>query len=156
MKENVLDVLMYLFENYMDEDSDIEPDREILQSQLLDAGFADTKIDKAFDWLEGLGTQDEQLHSDDEKSIRLYTHGEQSRLDTVSRGYLLFLEQIGVLSSATRELVIDRVMALEETDVDLEELKWIVMMVLFNLPGQEAAYSYLEEMVFHNTQPQLH
>jgi hypothetical protein len=27
MKENVLDVLMYLFQNYMDDDADPDPDR---------------------------------------------------------------------------------------------------------------------------------
>ena len=39
MKENVLDVLMYLFQNYMDDEVDIDPDRESIQSELLAAGF---------------------------------------------------------------------------------------------------------------------
>ena len=36
MKEGVLDILIYLFENYFDADSDegIEPDRETLQQEL--------------------------------------------------------------------------------------------------------------------------
>lgn len=156
MKENVLDILMYLFENYMDEDSDISPDREMLQAQLLEAGFLNAKIEEAFAWLEGLSTQEVPTGDHSEWSMRFYTPNEQGRLDINCRGYLMFLEQIGILTPATRETVIDRVMALEDDDVDLEQLKWIVMMVLFNLPGQEAAYNWLEDMVFHDAQPQLH
>ena len=52
MKENVFDVLMYLFENYMYEEPETDPDRESLQSSLLQAGFSQVEINKAFEWLE--------------------------------------------------------------------------------------------------------
>ena len=35
MKESVLDVLMYMFEHYFDEDAELEADRENLQHALL-------------------------------------------------------------------------------------------------------------------------
>ena len=35
-----------------------------------------------------------------------YDHFEQERLDSDNRGYLLYLEQTGILSPAQRELVI--------------------------------------------------
>ena len=54
MKENVFDVLMYLFENYMDEDPEISQDQETLSSELSQAGFPKGEINKAFTWLEGL------------------------------------------------------------------------------------------------------
>ena len=47
MKENVLDVLMYLFETYIDAEEDPEPDRHALRTELEDAGFHDREIDKA-------------------------------------------------------------------------------------------------------------
>lgn len=156
MKENVLDVLMYLFENYIDEDTEIEPDREMLASHLLDAGFGDVEIDKAFDWLEGLAAQQAQLQHDNPNALRLYSDQELERLDTDGRGFLLFLEQNGVLTPATREIVIDRVMALDADEVDLEQLKWVVLMVLFNQPGNEAAYAWLEDVVLQDTPPYLH
>jgi Smg protein len=56
----------------------------------------------------------------------------------------MFLEQSGVLNAEQRELVIDRVMALELEEVDLTDLKWVVLMVLFNQPGQEAAFAWIE------------
>ena len=54
MKENVFDVLMYLFENYMDEGPEFNPDQERLTAELAEAGFARGEIGKAFSWLEGL------------------------------------------------------------------------------------------------------
>ena len=39
MKETVLDVLMYLFEHYFDEDVHVEPDQESLAHDLVQAGF---------------------------------------------------------------------------------------------------------------------
>src|SRR5690606_40408022 len=58
MKENLLDVLLYLFENTLDEDTDFDPDRERLLAELEDAGFHRADIHRAFDWLEGLANAD--------------------------------------------------------------------------------------------------
>ena len=44
MKENVLDVLMYLFENYMDDETEMNPDRESLRVELQEAGFRRNEI----------------------------------------------------------------------------------------------------------------
>lgn len=158
MKESVLDVLMYLFEHYVDEDiDDIEPDREQLEIRLLDAGFPTAEIDRAFDWLDGLAEQGENaLQTGASASLRIYTDAEQARLDRDLRGFLLFLEQGGILGSTTRELVLDRVMALNEDEIDLEQLKWVVLMVLFNQPDRELAYSDLEDLVFEETPSYLH
>ena len=40
------------------------------------------------------------------------------KLDVESRGFLLFLEQVKVLNVETREMVIDRVMELDEPTPD--------------------------------------
>jgi Smg protein len=69
-------------------------------------------------------------------------------MDVKSRGLLLFLEQIGVLTAETREMVIDRVMGLETNDFELDDLKWIILMVLFNVPGNENAYTLMEELIY--------
>ena len=54
MKEDIFDVLIYLFENYLDNDSDNYPDTDLIASELLDAGFQQPDVNKAFDWLESL------------------------------------------------------------------------------------------------------
>ncbi|MGI8740557.1 MAG: DUF494 family protein [Gammaproteobacteria bacterium] len=158
MKESVLDVLMYLFESYIDDDNEVELDREALQSKLLEAGFHHREIEKAFDWLEGLaGWKD--LPQEDlpaPRTMRVYHTSEAEKLDRECRGFLMFLEQTGVLTATSRELVIDRVMALDDEHLDLEQLKWIILMVLFNLPGEEAAYTWLEGIVMEDTSSYLH
>ncbi|MGL6295173.1 MAG: DUF494 family protein, partial [Plesiomonas sp.] len=48
----------------------------------------------------------------------------------------------------TREMVIDRVMEIESDELDLEDVKWVILMVLFNVPGHESAYEKMEELLF--------
>ena len=61
-----------------------------------------------------------------------------------------------VLTSITRELVIERAMALELGVIDLERIKWVILMVLFNQPGQEAAYAWIEDFVFEEMESYIH
>ena len=159
MKETVLDVLMYLFDNYEDEDVKLTPDQDALRDQLIDAGFAEREVGKAFDWLEELATQkDNHYPSPDTgaSASRIYHSTELAKLDTECRGFLLFLEQAGVLDIQNRELVIDRVMALESEDIDLQQLKWVVLMVLFNQPGKEAVITWMEDIVMDDLNANMH
>ena len=150
MKENVLDVLMYLFETYIDAEEDPEPDRNALRAELEDAGFHDREIDKALEWLDGLSERQQDLASSDptERAIRIFSRREHARLDAECRGYVMYLEHSGILTAAQRELVIDRLMALESRDIDVEQIKWVVLMILFSQPDQEAAYARMEDLVF--------
>lgn len=160
MKENVLDVLMYLFENYMDDGPEFSPDQEVLTNELAQAGFPRGEINKALSWLEELAamrSSNTALLTDSKAfSVRCYSRQEQEKINVEARGFILFLEQSGVLDPATRELVIDRVMALEAEEIDLEQLKWVILMVLFNQPGHEQAYAWMEDLVFNETQGHLH
>ena len=81
---------------------------------------------------------------------------EQARLDTACRGFLVHLEQVGILSPTQRELVIERLMALDGDEIDIEKLKWVVLMVLFSQPGQETAFSRMEDLVFDERSGALH
>jgi Smg protein len=157
MKENVFDVLMYLFENYyMDDENPVTPDRESVQLELRNAGFPAQEIDRAFLWLEGLAEGNPPPAMQAERSLRLFSATEMKRIDVECRGFILFLEQMGILTPTSRELVIDRAMALENEDFDIEQLKWVVLMVLFNQPGEEAAYAWMEDLVFENMTNCLH
>ncbi|GIX35948.1 MAG: protein Smg [Lysobacteraceae bacterium] len=159
MKENVLDVLLYLFEHYFHEDPDAVRDRESLQGGLLRAGFGASEIGRAFEWLDGLAQHRHENalapHSVPD-ALRLYSEPELARLDEECRGLLLFLEQNGVLDARSRELVIDRAMALDDEQIDVEDLKWVVLMVLFNQPGQEAAFAWMESHMFDAHGEALH
>jgi len=152
MKEGVIDVLMYIFSSYIDRDDSLPEDRDSIDSDLREAGFESQEIDKAFDWLDGLAlAEDIPTLQQSSNSIRIYSKKEQQRLDTKVQGFLLFLEQSGVLTPELRELVINRIMALDGNSlVDMEEFRWVVMMVLFNsaIDQDENTLMHYEDIVF--------
>ncbi|OYW91468.1 MAG: hypothetical protein B7Z18_09595 [Alishewanella sp. 32-51-5] len=86
----------------------------------------------------------------------MYTVEEYRKIDTAGQGFLMFLEQINVLDATTREMVIDRVMDLDAASISLEDLKWVVLMVLFNVPGKETAYAQMEDLIFDEVDGPLH
>lgn len=149
----MFDVLMYLFETYIHNEAEVNFDQDKLTCELTDAGFDREDIYSALQWLEKLADYQDGLAESmqfiaDPLSVRIYTNEESYRLAAECRGFLLFLEHIQVLNLETREMVIERVMALETDEFDLEDLKWVVLMVLFNLPGCENAYHQMEELLF--------
>jgi len=152
MKEGVIDVLMYIFSSYIDRDDSLPEDRDSIDSDLREAGFESREIDKAFDWLDGLAlAEDIPTLEQSTNSIRIYSTREQQRLDSKIQGFLLFLEQSGVLTPDLRELVINRIMALDgDSLVDMEEFRWVVMMVLFNsaIDQDENTLMHYEDIVF--------
>ena len=157
MKETILDVLLYLFEHYFYDDPDAVRDRDSLQHGLIQAGFSPTEINKAFDWLDELARQRPVSASPRLNTpVRVYSEPELDRLDSECRGFLMFLEHSGVIDADQRELVLDRVMALDQDDVDVDDLKWVVLMVLFNQPGSEAAYAWMESQMFEDEPEPVH
>jgi Smg protein len=159
MKESVLDILIYLFENYFDADleSAPEPDRETLKDELERAGFSEREVARALEWLEQLSADPQRTGAiPASRAIRIFDPSEQARLDTDCRGYILYLENIGILNAAQRELVIDRLLALDARQIDIEQVKWVVLMVLFSQPGQESAYLRMEDLVFDNRLDAVH
>jgi Smg protein len=158
MKENVLDVLMYLFENYIYDEPDDTPDRDSLESTLLEAGFSAGEINKAFSWLDALAHQRHlpQMSGGLEKPVRVFSETELQRMDTASQGFVMYLENVGVLDPDCRELVLDRLLALEAEEVTIEDVKWVILMVLFNQPGQEANYAWMEDLLFDSAAEYRH
>ena len=158
MKENVLDVLMYLFETYIDAEEEPEPDQNELRDELSRAGFTDSEIDRALEWLDGLAEKQDGpiINLQTGHGTRIYNDVEQERLDSGCRGYITYLEQIGILSPPQREILVDRLLALETRDIDVEQIKWVVLMVLFSQPGQELAYARMEDLVFEDSGGSLH
>ena len=157
MKDNVLDLLIYLFENFLHMEEEPRPDRATLKQELDKAGFAANDIERALEWLDGLsGDQVGNVAQATARAVRIFNSQEVLRLDTDVRGYLLYLENVGILSTAQREVVIDRLMALEADEIDIDQVKWVVLMVLFSQPGQETAFSRMEDLVFEDRSGAIH
>jgi len=150
MKTEVMDVLQYIFERFQEEAFVAIDKTQSLVNELKEVGFETGEIDFALDWLDGLVDASSESFapvSGSQQHTRIFHPYELTYFSVESRGFIYFLEQAGVLDSHSREAVIDRVLALEShTPVDLDQLKWVVSMVLFNIPGKEEAAIWLENI----------
>jgi len=162
IKQSVVDVLMFLFERYLgdeepNESSRVTDKRDSIQLRLEEMGFHNHEINQAFDWLESLAKlqRDNQLIPLKETSTRIYSEEEKKLISLESIGFLNFLEQTNILTPVTRELILDRVVALGHS-LDAEQLKWIIMIVLHSHPGEEIALALMEDFMFDGTIDHIH
>jgi len=145
MTDSVLDILIYVFDRYMLAETPAVPEREELARDLRRAGFTPRRVERALDWLTELafGNERARLEPPVAGGLRVFTASELTRLSTECRGFLLRLERAQVLSAEQRELVIERLLALDAEEPDIEQLQWVVLMVLSSQPGQEHAVERL-------------
>ncbi|BAP58528.1 DUF494 family protein [Candidatus Tachikawaea gelatinosa] len=157
----MLDVLLYLFETYIYNETNINYKK--ITNDLTEAGFSYKDILSALEWLEQLTIYQKNFlkknflkNTPKNPSIRIYTHKENQRLDVKCQEFLLFLERIKILNIETREMVIDSVMSLDILEFSVNYLQWIVLIVLFNVSGYNSSYKKMEELVFHQTLETVH
>ena len=146
---NVIDVLMFIFEHVFENESASKMKQQKIEKVLQHAGFEQTDIHRALIWLDTLV----ELCDQDDDGVLVHTQGvrvssplEQEHLSVECQSYLIQLEQLGILDDYSRELVIDRALALTDGKLSLESLDWVVQMVLYNLPGRENAYACMESL----------
>lgn len=158
MYQSMVDVLIWLYENYMDGDGQPPADQDALETELIDAGFTTAEIAAALNWLDELALRMESAAPRPVglTAMRIYTDAECYKLDLDARGLLLFLEQTGILDPSSRELVIDRAMAIEQHAVSVDEIKWVVLLVLMNQPGRESAFNQMENLVYSDEPAYVH
>ncbi len=150
----MFEVLVYMFENYFE--ADIRPDHDTLTSELSAAGFAQDDINGAFHWFDALEEMTGQASSESAfgLGLRVHTAAEVKKISTESLSFMMFLEQAKVLTASQRELVLDRAMALPQAEVHLKEIRWIVLMSLWN-QGKAKDYLFVEDAMFGETRPTL-
>jgi len=159
MNGTVLDILIYVFDRYMFDEAPEVPEREALARDLESAGFGEANVERALDWLADLAGErhrpglaavatDGELPRNPGGALRIYSAQELARLSVDCRGLLLSLENADILTPGQRELVIDRLLALDVEDLTLDQVRWVVLMVLSSQPGQEQACARMETLVF--------
>lgn len=129
----MFDILVYLFENC--HQADLAHNSERVAKKLSAAGFDDSDISEAMAWLAGV------LHAPHRscaplpacaRALRAFAPRECAKLDAECIGFLIYLEHTEVLDPALRELVLDRALAASAQTISLDQLKLIVLMVLWN------------------------
>lgn len=152
----MFEILVYLFENYAHVEACPAPEQ--LARKLSAAGFEEEDISAALEWLSGLEAISEALPAriePQQSSFRCYAAEETARLGPECRGFITFLESAGVVNAATREMIIERAMALPETKLSLAKFKVIVLMVLWSR-HETMDTLILEELLAGDDETRLH
>ncbi|MEI6760285.1 MAG: DUF494 domain-containing protein [Betaproteobacteria bacterium] len=137
------------------------PELPVLEHQLKRVGFSPDQVGEAMTWLGELqraarGPQGNSLawpapqalpaaSPAPSASLRVYTRHEQYRLGAPGLGLIHWLEAVGTLPMATREIVIERAVAVRGAPLPLGDLKTIVLMVYRSL-GQQPDALILDEL----------
>lgn len=148
------EILVYLFENC--QQREVAYERERIAKKLSAAGFEHADISEALHWLAGMAhtpRAEPATLPDPRRSFRAYAPRELAKLDAHCRGFLLTLEQSGILTPQNRELVLERSLAAAGASLTLEQLKLIVLMVLWN--QQTPTSQLLAEEIFTSAQDRL-
>lgn len=137
IQETMLDVLIFVFQHYMSKEGEVNKiNQGSLIADLERAGFRPDEVTAANHVLEMLGQVFEKLliqqQAEGGNALRVYTPAEIEKIDILSRGFLLFLETLGVLGASAREWTIEQAMQLDLDVVKLSHLKWLVLMALVN------------------------
>jgi Smg protein len=152
----VFEILVYLVENYFDDQ--VCPDPDALELKLKAAGFDGEDISDALAWLAGLAeSSGTDLPADfaDRPSFRSFASSEEARLSRETRGFLAFLESSGVIDAVQREQIIERSLALPDGEVDVEKLKIITLVVLWS-SGVEPDALVFDELLPDGAPRELH
>jgi Smg protein len=140
------EILIYLFENYFDKGG--YPDSAVLTHKLTIAGFEEDEINQALNWLSDLTKHDTDHYPAtfaQSNSLRWYTPSEMEVIDNEGRGFILFLEQAGILNPLQRELLIDRVLKMNGNNSSLEKIKLVVLLDLW-IQNQLTDLNILEKL----------
>ena len=127
------DILVYLFENC--QQHEVCNEKERVAKKLSAAGFEESDISEALTWLAGVARGPHRSLAplpDSGAAFRAYAPKELARLDAECRGLLIYFEQSGILGPQTRETVIERALAATGDGLTIEQLKLVVLMVLWN------------------------
>ncbi|MDD4929171.1 MAG: DUF494 domain-containing protein [Gallionella sp.] len=151
----MFEILMYLFESYIDAGSYPAPDK--LTRKLSAAGFEGEDIDEAITWLSALRLQNSGSYPAilEHSGMRFFAPLEFQLISAQARQFLLFAEQQAMISAVEREIIIDRAVALQHKDLGLDKLKLIMLIVLWDR-HQDLSPLLIEELLVPIHSTQLH
>src|SRR3982751_1198559 len=95
MTGSVLDILIYVFDQYMLAEAPEVPERETLAADLERAGFGRLNVERALDWLADLAGERSRPDMSS-RALRVFSADEVETISTSFRGYLLQLEPAGI------------------------------------------------------------
>lgn len=146
MRESVIDILFYLFDDILSGQHSGETDLQEMAGELAEAGFSREDVDRALDWFLAFGKLSDSPPNVNDSSLRVFAAREAAFIDAEGQNFLYSMLRAGVLTHSTFEIVIDRALALEEP-LDIHTLRWVALMVVLNTGG-DALNTWQEQWLF--------
>jgi len=149
----MLDLLIYLFENYISTKPKLN--MNAITVELEEAGFNNKDISSAFDWFNHLEKLSNGHKLTNKNSIRVLSQKEYEKISKEGFTFLTFLLNAKILNPTEFEVILDQIMILNQKYINIDEMRWIVMMTLWK-SGKENSYLFVEDSLFQNKRTQLH
>ncbi|MGA2654476.1 MAG: DUF494 family protein [Gammaproteobacteria bacterium] len=130
MKPNVLDMLIEFLAD-ADLGENLPFDAYTLE-KLEKMGFDQEMIEDAYAWFHDTQDEEDMEHVNDPSPLaqRIYTPWENTLLSSSCKSLLMRLEQAGVLTMTTREIIISQMLQLDVAQMDVDQLKWLSIIAL--------------------------
>jgi Smg protein len=138
MKEKVVELLMYIMSEIQENKRISDIDMKDLESK----GYTQSEISAAISWIyDNVELARREGHAPvtpAEGSRRVFHDAEKAAISTEARGFLLQLNELGLLDARDMELVIERAMMSGYEKLTVPELQEMVAAVLFAKGGGAA------------------
>ena len=157
MKEAFLDVLLYLFE-YYSEESDLSKSNETqIRNELAQAGFKQDAIEHAMDWVSIFKKPPNKVDIETPKkhSFRILSNNETTLVNEECQNYITRLERFGLLPPLKRELLIDKLTGIGFEPLDVEVVKALSILMLFQEPNIDVRLNTIEGDTFWESPSKL-
>lgn len=152
-EENVLNILMYLFHHHMQQGIEIELSSDSLLNELKEHGFHQVTIARALNWLARLSELKKSLSPHNTATYRVFSDEEKIYFSNNCINFILQLRSEKIIPASTLETIIQLLLDLQTNHIDISLIKWVSLLVLYNVPEHEEALSKLELLILDFDQP---
>ena len=151
-KDSVLNVLMYIFNHHLQQGKVVELTSTEVSEDLETVGFGEAAIEQALAWLTSLSEMDKAaIATSSPGALRVFSEEEKSYLNSECQIFLLDLVSQNIISPATFEVIIYFLVELDTHDIDVSLVKWVTLMVLYNMPDEQEALKQMELLVLDDS-----
>ncbi|MCL5260063.1 MAG: DUF494 domain-containing protein [Gammaproteobacteria bacterium] len=139
MRQNIIDVLAYIFDDLSKKNFVISKERLHIINKLQQAGFSEDVIFQAFEWLHSLVDQEKEFVDTSRQTLRIFSPEECLRLNVECRNFILALERANIIDMKMREIIINQLLDLNHQQLQLIDVKWVTLIVLLSRPENSTA-----------------
>lgn len=151
----MLEILVYIFENYMEYDTNLRIPEEEVTTSLRGEGYFSRDIQQALAWLTTLNNPASTPFRPEHTFVmRHYSINEKCCFGKKGLAFLSYLQRTNIIDAATREVIIERAMALWRSQMPLRYLKWVTLIVLFSRNADRKNMLWMQDLILHDQKTQ--